>query len=258
MDKQQPDVVVTYVDADLYFYSDPSAVLDEMGNGSIFIHEHDFAPEHAHMVSISGRFNVGLSAFRNNDEGRACLATWRRQCIGECVMDPAAGKCGDQNYLDNWPDLYPGLVISTNPGIGIGPWNVSGRRVERAPGGVLANGEPVIFYHFHSLRILRPRFGVLPIAMTFGNYLVDDHVAREIYRPYGKALSSALKAICKCSESKRLGHSFLDELPTLPQRYSEIRRQQLMFSAAGLSVPIAYNAKLLEVLYGIDAKREML
>jgi hypothetical protein len=127
--QQPPDAVVAYVDADLWFDADPRAVLDEMGKGSIFIHKHDFAPEHKRMATSAGRFNVGLVAFRNDVEGRSCLERWKIQCMDECVMDPAANKCGDQNYLDEWPERYSSLVISQNPGVGLAPWNVSKHRV---------------------------------------------------------------------------------------------------------------------------------
>src|SRR5665213_244419 len=149
--QQAPDTVVSYVDADIRFFSDPSIVLAEMGGRSIYVHEHDFAPEHAELRMVSGRFNVGLVAFRNNEESRVCLEKWSAQCLDECVIDPAAGLCGDQGYMDEWPDLYPGLVISSNLGIGLAPWNISKYRVADGPGGVTVNGNPVVFYHYHSL-----------------------------------------------------------------------------------------------------------
>src|SRR5882757_1103492 len=79
--QQPPDAVVSYIDADLSFFSDPAVVLAEMGTGSIYVHEHGFAPEHAELQMVSGRFNVGLVCFRNNQEGLACLEKWSAQCL---------------------------------------------------------------------------------------------------------------------------------------------------------------------------------
>jgi hypothetical protein len=247
-----PDTVVTYVDADLWFYSDPTAVLTEMGDGSIFIHEHDFAPEYADLLASSGRFNVGLAAFRNNEEGLACLRRWYAQCIDECAMDPAAGKCGDQNYLDEWPNLYPGLVISQNPGVGLAPWNVSKRQLGSVKGTTTVDGQPVVFYHFHSLRMLRPRLGFKPVIMASGKYFFDPSVVRTIYEPYARELWRV------SSDLDKANFGIANLVPTVPHMYSQLLNHQLIFQIAGFSLPPDRNVQALKTLYGIDAEREML
>jgi hypothetical protein len=252
MAQQAPDTVVSYVDADLRFFSDPSIVLTEMGSGSIYVHEHDFAPEHAELQMVSGRFNVGLVAFRNNEEGRTCLEKWYAQCIDECVMDPAAGKCGDQNYLDDWPDLYPGLVISSNPGVGLAPWNTSKYRVTEHRGSVTANGRPVVFYHYHSLRMLRPRLGFGPVLIASGNYRFDPIVLRAIYEPYVREIWRAARQL------DRKGYSTASAIPTVPHVYATTRNDQLLFQVAEYLVPTSFNVRAMKALYGIDADRDML
>jgi hypothetical protein len=247
-----PGAVVIYVDADLWFNSDPRTVLDEMGGGSIYIHEHDFAPAHAELAKASGRFNVGLVAFRNNEEGRACLERWKAQCIDECVMDPEAGKCGDQNYLDEWPALYPGLVISTNPGVGLAPWNVTKHSIGSNRNGPTVDGRPVVFYHYHSLSLLRPRFGFKPVVMAFGNYSFDPGVAHTIYEPYVRELWRASRRLDKAE------CTIMPAVATLPHIYTRVRNHQLMFQFGGYTLPVARNARVLTMLYGIDADREML
>ena len=218
--RQQPRTIVVYVDADLYFYSDPSVVLKEMADGSIYIHEHDFAPEFAHLQPIAGRFNVGLAAFRNNSEAIACLQRWRAQCINECVMNPSAGKCGDQNYLDEWPKLYPGLVIAKDPGIGLAPWNISKHRLVSRFGQIKVKGRPVVFYHFHSLRLLQPKTGSKPVVMAADEaYTLSDETVVTIYQPYAGELWRALRLINKTKEVKALAHGFLAEFPKLPRWY---------------------------------------
>jgi hypothetical protein len=249
--QQPPDAVVAYVDADLWFDSDPHAVLDEMGKGSIFVHEHDFAAEHLKLAANSGRFNVGLVAFRNNAEGLACLERWKTQCIEECVMDPVAGKCGDQNYLDEWPDRYSGLVISKNPGVGLAPWNVAKHRIARGDGGSLVDGRPVIFYHFHSLTMLQPRLGVRPVVMAYG-YLFDQSLINTIYAPYVRELWRVSRNL------KKMGHGIEGAVPTLPRVCERARSREIMLQIGGYSLPVERNAKMLEMLYGIDSKHEML
>jgi hypothetical protein len=214
--QQAPNDVITYVDADLYFYSDPSVVLEEMGGGSIYVHEHDFASKFEHLLPIAARFNVGLVSFRNNPEGLDCLTRWRAQCIQECVMDPSKGKCGDQNYLDEWPDLYPALVIARNPGVGLAPWNISKHRLKSRFRHISVDGRPVVFYHFHSLRLLRSRDRNKSVIMATDSYELGDDVVSILYRPYARELRRAVRRIDNTKEIAALGHNFLMEFPLSP------------------------------------------
>jgi len=186
------DAVVAYVDADICFFSDPQKIFDELGSKSIFVHEHDFAPAYRKFQSQAGRFNVGVVAVRNNAEGRECLERWHRQGLAECVMDVANAKCGDQMYLDEWPQRYTGLVISANPGIGRAPWNIEKHVLGRISDGVTADGVPIVFYHYHSLRVCRPRFGLRPILMAHAPYAFDRNIIRMIYDPYVGEMKRAI------------------------------------------------------------------
>jgi hypothetical protein len=250
--QQPPDAVVAYVDADLWFDADPRAVLDEMGKGSIFIHEHDFAPERDQMAASAGRFNVGLVAFRNDAEGRACLERWKIQCMDECVMDPAAGKCGDQNYLDEWPERYRGLVISRNPGVGLAPWNVEKHQVKTKHGHILVDDRPMVFYHFHSLTMLRPRLRVFrPVVMAYG-YNFDQDLIDMIYVPYVRELWRASRIL------KRARYGIEEAVQSLPVVSTRTRAREILLQISGYSIPVAHNPTMLGMLYGIDRKHEML
>jgi hypothetical protein len=124
---------------------------------------------------------VGVIAVRNDKEGHACLEKWRDQCLRECIFDLAAGKCGDQNYLEEWPELYPGLVVSSNAGIGLAPWNITKHELRSKRGNMMIDDHPVVFYHYHSLRLLRPRLGIKPLVMANGNYAISDKIACKLY-----------------------------------------------------------------------------
>src|SRR5580658_5935605 len=60
--------LLTYLDADLYYYSDPGPIFDELKNASIGIIEHRFAPNLDHM-KMHGVYNVGWVTIRNDDRG---------------------------------------------------------------------------------------------------------------------------------------------------------------------------------------------
>jgi hypothetical protein len=233
--RQPEGAVIAYVDADIRFFSSPRVILEELGDRNIFIHEHDFAAEHAHFLTIAGRFNVGVVAIRNVPEGKECLERWKSQCLADCRMDPAVGRCGDQNYLDDWPERYPGLVVSQNPGIGLGPWNIGKHHLTRREDQLLVDDRPVVFYHYHSLRIWRPRFRLRPILMVGGGYLLAPDVVRAIYRPYVRELWAVI------SELEKSGSSVLPDLApmTLGGIFRHrLYRYQLDVSVGALSAAI--------------------
>jgi hypothetical protein len=183
--------VATYVDADLMFFSDPKPVLDELGDKEILIHGHNFSVRYESYAAHSGFFNVGLVAVRNAPTGLACVRRWRAQCLETCVLDPENGHCGDQKYLDEWPQLYRDkLVISGHPGVAVAPWNIDRYEIGEKKGRVTVDDMPLIFYHYHAMRFALTGWlwAVLPAA----GY--EDFTTRQlglIYRPYLRMLRRA-------------------------------------------------------------------
>ena len=202
----EPGETVTYLDADLMFFDDPAPVFAEMGDRDIVIHEHRFGPERAHMAASSGIFNVGLVSIRHAPQGVACVERWRAQCIECCELDPERGLCGDQKYLDEWPALYDRLVILQHKGAGLAPWNIENYRIEPAADGpgVLVDGEKLIFYHYHALRVVSyGRFGVCWIWPSAGYNFTSAH-NRLIYKPYAAALRAAARELRGSAEPVKL------------------------------------------------------
>jgi hypothetical protein len=240
LEKTDPGSVVTYVDADIAFFSDPSAIIEELGSGSIYIHEHDFAPRYSGLAPVSGRFNVGVSCFRNDAQGRACLELWKSQCFEDCTIDLAAGKCGDQTYLDAWPDLYPSsLVIAAHPGIGLGPWNVEARGIKHANGEILASGRSAVFYHYHSFRLLQPGLGARA-AWLSGWFEIPEPAVKAFYQSYARELWRAVDDI----ERSGLSVTF----DRVPARYSEMPHHQVLLSLGGIALPAALGSRLLDLV----------
>ena len=192
--------VLTYIDADLAFFSDPQPVFDEMGDKAILIHGHRYAPRYVSYAATSGIFNVGLIAIRNGEEGRACLERWRAQCLDKCELDPENGYCGDQKYLDEWPSLYSGLVVAQHPGICVAPWNVENYRIGKKGGQVTADDAPVIFYHYHALKVvLGPRWGRWAVQPSVG-YVFRPEVLSLLYGPYVRLLREAQAQLSRLSD----------------------------------------------------------
>ncbi len=179
--------VVVYLDADLLFFSDPRVLLDELvDGGNVLIHEHRFSPDRANFEASSGRFNVGLVAFRVGPEARLCVERWRAQTIAKCELDPANGYCGDQGYLNEWPTLYPGVRVLQNIGGGVAPWNVNKYRVSRRGGRPTVDDQPVVFFHYHALEtVIEPCFGLVAVRPSRG-YVFPRQTLNAFYRPYAK------------------------------------------------------------------------
>lgn len=177
--------MMTYLDADLYFYSSPEPIFEEMGGGSVTIIPHRFVSNVAAQVANSGIYNVGMMSFRRDVQAAAVLAWWREQCLAACHATAKDGKFGDQKYLDDWPERFAGVVVINHPGANLAPWNVAGHRIACGSVGPTADERPVIFYHFHRLDILGRSWYRCGIKGVSGQH-VDV-----LYRPYIHALRRA-------------------------------------------------------------------
>lgn len=145
---------LTYVDADLLFYSDVKPIFDEIGNSSIAIIEHRFT-ERLKDREVNGKFCVEWVSFRRDMQGMSCLARWREQCIEWCYYRLEENRMGDQKYLDEWPSRYSECHIIAHPGAGIAPWNYAERKIRsNNQGAIIVDGAPLIFYHFHQFQLL--------------------------------------------------------------------------------------------------------
>lgn len=187
--------MITYIDADLYFFSDLTPLFDELGGGPVMIIEHRFPPRlKAKGFERVGRFNVGWLTFRNNREGLACLERWREQCIEWCYDRTEDGKFADQKYLDDWPGEFPSLVILQHPGGNVAPWNAENYLFRSSGNGaVTVDGTPLIFYHFQGLKHLAG-----PVYESgFGMYKtrLPRVVRTHVYRPYLQALAEIIDEV---------------------------------------------------------------
>jgi len=171
---------IVYLDADLYFYSDPNEALREMDNKSLLVVEHRFPKDFAILEKENGRFNVAFNVFRKDKISFECLKRWRKQCLDWCYWRKEKGKLGDQMYLDEWPSLYGlDLVISDNLGLDAAPWNITQYRISKKGKFVYINSDKLICYHFHQFKIIgKGRFA------RVSGYTLSKDVVNYIYKPY--------------------------------------------------------------------------
>lgn len=187
---------VTYLDADMYVFSDPKVVFDEIGDKSIGITPHRF-PAWRKDKEINGKFNVGLVYAKNTDAGRKCIAQWAANCRAWCFNRVEGDHaCGDQKYLDDFERDYPGEVCAIqNIGVNLAPWNIDQYRIEEGP---KVDGQPVVFYHLHEFQN----------AIKLSNYKLRFEDALYIYGRYVLAWMDAntriVEAERKAAEQRHL------------------------------------------------------
>jgi hypothetical protein len=212
----RPDVhEVTYLDADLLFFSDPEPLFDEMGDASVLITPHRYAPEFRHQ-EINGIFNVQFLVFRRDAQGMEVLRWWHDRCIEWCYYRLEDGKLGDQKYLDDWPERFEGVHVLEHKGGGLAPWNVTQYDVRSEDGEVRVDEDPLVFFHYH--RVALTETG--DHRWQPPGYRIDEHVERLVYKPYLEACGRAI------AEAQNAWPGFsrgLEPSPSLHERVQRVR-----------------------------------
>ncbi len=179
--------VLTYLDADQYFFSDASAVKHDLAEKSCLIHEHRFSPGLEDLVE-NGIYNVGVLAFRRDAESFSILNWWKERCIEWCYARPENGRMGDQGYLNDWPERFKGVHVTENYGIGVAPWNMQQYRYRDQGGCIYVDELPVVVFHFHDLKLLDPSVALLASNLR---YQIPRSTISNFYQPYLAAIRQA-------------------------------------------------------------------
>jgi len=174
----------TYLDADIYFYSDPKILFKEMDNNSVLITEHRYATNYEYLYT-SGKYCVQFNPFRNNKEGLTVLRWWRDACTEWCYHKAEDGKWADQGYLNDWTTRFNSVHVLNNLGGGMAPWNIQKYSLVSNSSDLiifknLENGEnfQLIFYHFQALRFLTNNLVYL------GGYKLEKNIISRLYKKY--------------------------------------------------------------------------
>lgn len=177
---------VTYLDADLFFFSSTEPVFSEIEPASVAIVEHRY-PATRRGLSKYGTYNVGWVGFRNDEEGGRCLDWWAQACLQWCYDRVDEGRFADQGYLDQFTQHTDSLVVVSNPGVDLAPWNLGRHRVRTSAYGPLVDGHPVVCFHFHGVWKRGDRY----FWKNSNYHAVTTRTIREsLFRPYLQALAA--------------------------------------------------------------------
>lgn len=185
-----PDAAwIIYVDTDMMFYGDPDVALPK--DRHYLITPHNFHSAFLKYGATAGQHNAGYFGMRNSEFGRSVAEWWAERCIESCSRAVSETMYGDQKYLDRMRSLFPFGMSSLHPGLNAAPWNVERFTLDEMGGQVMLDGQPLLLYHFQSLKILNDRL----VDLYAGNRTVGQRVRRLIYTPYLHALKRAYERL---------------------------------------------------------------
>ena len=184
-----------HLDADLYFYSDPSMIFEENPTASLYLTHHRNSKAFEFTYQLTGIYNTGFVGCRNDSIALAAISQWKERCLQHCSMaiDVDNKTFGDQRYVEDWPDNFKNVHIVNSLGVNAALWNIQDYRVTLQGGRIYVNHNPLIFYHFSGLSIISPReFNLC------WYYAIEDPITLNfIYIPYVSILGEAIKEMRK-------------------------------------------------------------
>lgn len=216
--------VMTYLDADLFFFAPASLVLAEQGDASVGIVPHRFTARSRRSLH-NGIYNVGWVSFRRDENGLACLEWWRERCIEWCYDRVEGGRFADQGYLNDFPVKFGGVKSLEHPGVNTAPWNVEPDALEIVEGRPWLHGKPVLFYHYQGIREVEAGW----FDPGLRNYhLSPTRVVREaLYLPYLRRLAAAQAGLRKHDIIPSLGFKRIPTGGSLRDRWERLRTHRL-------------------------------
>lgn len=185
---------VTHLDADLCFFSNPNIIFRNQSDCAVLLSPHDF-PTNEYFKTIEkkcGIYNSGFISFKNDNNGRACLSWWKKNCFIWCYDRCSEDGFGDQKYLDKMPKLFQNVCDINTEGVNIAPWNHNKYKFHIKQSRIFVNRYPLIFYHFCGFRVLsRDEF-----ALTFDSLYVE-----QIHFPYIALIKNAIDDVRRINPS---------------------------------------------------------
>lgn len=182
----------TYIDADMYFYVDPTKYLEELisQDKTVLIVEHGFKKDwrKKYLEKNSGKFCVQFNTFMNTPEALSVLNEWRLNTLEKC-SSTEKGTLGDQMYLDEWPNKYSCVRVVEAKCLGVAPWNINRFKLVNYTDKVIhvkENGDnstfPIVFYHFHYIKFLDYNRVNINVFCRF--WKVDNKLVEVLYFDY--------------------------------------------------------------------------
>ena len=196
MEKNPEAESVTYLDADLFFYSTLEPIYTAFNGNSVMLIPHRISNDKKSREHKVGRYNVGMLIFKNDISGNACLTWWKEKCIEWCYNKVESTRFGDQKYLDYFEEKFKGVFILPWKGVNLAYWNINSHKgkVLGKDGDVYIDDDKLIFFHFSRFKLYYPESSWLPYGPP-GFFTMNSPEKRLVYDAYAKALYRAMADI---------------------------------------------------------------
>jgi len=201
LESRPTPATVTFVDADMRFFSDPSPASSELKAAEIGLSPHRFSPS-AQGLEKYGTYNAGWIYWRAGTVASQCLSDWENECTAWCHPEVQSdGRFMNQGYLNSWPTRYQKVHILQHPGVNLAPWNIDGHVLTRRWWKIFVDDRPLICNHFSGL--LRDASGswysIYPQPRQF------DIVRHRIYEPYLDEVESESRKLLRSYHLEGIG-----------------------------------------------------
>lgn len=174
---------IIYCDSDLYFFSNPSPILEQWAKYSIFLCRQRGSAE---LERVHGQYQAGLIGFKKEPNSLKMVNWWKEKCLERCssIYDERYGTWGDQKYLDAIPHLFSNIKLFEDVGIDTAPWNLimnNNHVVSKNEQKVFIDDSELIVYHFGSLLMFNENEYDL---WKLEPFTFEQSILENIYVPY--------------------------------------------------------------------------
>lgn len=182
-----------HLDSDLFFFDDPQLIFSENITASLFLTHHRNSDRFVKFYTITGIYNTGFVGSKNDAVALEAISQWKDKCIAYCPLkeDIAKKVFGDQRYVEEWPDNFPGVHIVESVGANAALWNITDYNVALLDDKVILNNTPLIFYHFSGLAMINSR----EYNICWYYHIDDQKIIDNIYVPYLISLQNCINEI---------------------------------------------------------------
>ncbi|MDJ0743975.1 MAG: glycosyltransferase family 4 protein [Xenococcaceae cyanobacterium MO_167.B27] len=149
---------VVYLDPDIELFAPMTPVFEALNNGAHFVlTPHITQPAEGNEypgdigVMKAGIYNLGFIAVDNSIDTIEFLHWWGRKLRFQCINQQDQGIFVDQKFVDLLPAFHDNVAILRDTTLNVAYWNLTQRKLEKAETGWLADGKPLIFFHFSGI-----------------------------------------------------------------------------------------------------------
>lgn len=200
LDRIEDGDLITYLDADMYFFSDPESIFKEIDNSSVAIVEHRLRGIKLSLEKYLGTYNVGWVSFRKDSDGIEAAKWWKDKVLDWCFAYFKDGMIGDQHYLNDWTKRFKKVCVIKNEGADVAPWNVNNLKITRENEKVFVGGVPLVFYHFHNFSLINRNF-YIPVTA----YNIPKTAEKYIYAEYIKEIRKTVGLVSRFDQDFNFG-----------------------------------------------------